>query len=409
MRMKFTDDRIRKLTPESFEGREHIWHSEIPGFGIRRRASGHTTFVVHYRFGGRSIPYTLGPTSIWRVADATNEAQKILALVKLGRDPQSEKAIAHGRAAETFESVRTKYLAFAKLRLRTRSYDEVNRHLTVHLSSLSNKSIHAIDKLHAAEALEAIRLTSGPGAADRTRASAIAMFTWAMKNTSAERNPFALTSKFDLGQSRDRVLSDSEILEVWKNSGEDDYGRIVRLLLLTGARRDEVSHTKRDEFNLNERLWTLPKERAKNNHEIRLPLADITLKILESIPKREDSDFIFGTGQRGFQGWSRAKEALDARILKARLAAGDDTPIVPWVLHDLRRTCATRMGDIGILPHIVESCLNHLSGSKAGVAGTYNRSAYAPAMREAFDRWALYVEGIVTDKPSNVLPMIARQ
>jgi integrase len=409
MKMKFTDDRVRKLKPEDFAGREHIWHSDIPGFGIRRRASGHTTFVVHYRFGGRSIPYTLGPTSLWRVAAATTEAQRILAQVKLGRDPQAEKAIAHGRAAETFESVRTKYLAFAKLKLRTRSYDEVNRHLTSHLSSLSNKSIHAIDKLQAAEALETIRLTSGPGAADRTRASAIAMFTWAMRNTSAERNPFALTSKFDLGQSRDRVLSDSEIAEVWKNSGEDDYGRIVRLLLLTGARRDEVSHAKREEFNLNGRLWTLPKERAKNNTEIKLPLTALTLKILESIPEREDSDFIFGTGQRGFQGWSRAKAALDARILKSRLAAGNETPIEPWVLHDLRRTCATRMGDIGILPHHIEACLNHKSGSKAGVAGVYNHAQYATAMRDAFDRWARYVEGIVSDKPSNVLPLVARQ
>ena len=409
MKMKFTDDRIRKLKPENFAGREHIWHSEIPGFGIRRRASGHTTFVVHYRFGGRSIPYTLGPTSLWRVAAATTEAQSILAQVKLGRDPQAEKASAHHRAAETFGGIREKYLPVKKRKTRPRTYAEIDRHLSVHLAPLSKISIHVIDKLQAAAALEAIRQTSGPGAADRTRTSAIAMFTWAMKNTSVENNPFALTSKFDLGEARDRVLTDAEIREVWKNSGDDDYGRIVRLLLLTGARRDEVSHARRNEFNLPGRLWILPKERTKNHTELRLPLAELSLTILESTPEREDSDFIFGSGKAGFQGWSRAKESLDARILKVRRENGDDTPIEPWVLHDLRRTCATRMGEIGVLPHHIEACLNHKSGSKAGVAGIYNHAQYAAAMRDAFDRWARYVEGIVSDKPNNVLAMVARQ
>ena len=75
--------------------------------------------------------------------------------------------------------------------------------------------------------------------------------------------------------------------------------------------------------------------------------------------------------------------------------------VPPWRLHDLRRTAATRMADLGVLPHIVEACINHVSGAKAGVAGVYNRAQYVKEKRAAFERLAAHVEGLTSGKPAD--------
>jgi integrase len=91
---------------------------------------------------------------------------------------------------------------------------------------------------------------------------------------------------------------------------------------------------------------------------------------------------VFGEGEGGFQGWSRAKAALDKRLNQAGVK------VRPWRLHDIRRTVATRLADLGTLPHVIEAILNHVSGHKAGVAGVYNRATYAREKREALNAWA---------------------
>jgi integrase len=119
------------------------------------------------------------------------------------------------------------------------------------------------------------------------------------------------------------------------------------------------------------------------------------LDILHAQSKREDRDLLFGARGGAFQGWSRAKEALDNRLLAAlKNAHGEKAKLKPWRLHDIRRTMATRLGDLGVLPHVVEAILNHISGHKAGVAGIYNRAIYAPEKRAALQKWADHIAAL---------------
>ena len=178
------------------------------------------------------------------------------------------------------------------------------------------------------------------------------------------------------------------------------------MLILTGQRRDEVGDMAKSEVSLAARKWNIPRERTKNGRAHEVPLPDLALGILEPAilrEGREKRDLIFGDGVGGFSGWSKAKAAIDERIAEATGAAP-----TPWRLHDLRRTAATQMAELGVLPHVVEAVLNHVSGHKAGVAGVYNLALYAAEKRRALDLWAAHVEAIVAGRAaSNVIPLKA--
>src|SRR5262249_29148016 len=151
-------------------------------------------------------------------------------------------------------------------------------------------------------------------------------------------------------------------------------------------RRDEVGAMAKSEIDLTGRKWSIPSMRTKNSLSHEVPLSDPALAILKQATKREriaDRDLIFGETGRGFSGWSKARAALEKR-----LAEQTKKKVAEWRLHDLRRTVATRMAELGVQPHIIEAVLNHISGHKAGVAGIYNRAQYAPEKRQALDLWA---------------------
>jgi integrase len=143
-------------------------------------------------------------------------------------------------------------------------------------------------------------------------------------------------------------------------------------------------------MDLDTEIWAIPRERTKNGLTHEVPLSGAALNILQSIPRREGRKFVFGEGQGGFSGWSKSKTRLDIRVAKVGAV------LRPWRLHDLRRTTATRLGELGTLPHVIEAILNHISGHKAGVAGIYNRATYAREKREALDVWSKYIAGLTT-------------
>jgi integrase len=197
----------------------------------------------------------------------------------------------------------------------------------------------------------------------------------------AETNPVSGTNKTG-SKARERVLSDQEVKAIWKQlDDDDDYGTIVKLLILTGARRDEIGSLSRWEINLREEQIELPGGRTKNRLDHIIPLSPLALSILKDRKQRENSDFVFGRGEGGFSGWSKAKAALDEKL-----------DIEPWVLHDFRRAISTTMHErLKIAPHIVEAVLNHVSGAKAGVAGIYNRALYAEDKRAALSAYADHI------------------
>jgi integrase len=177
------------------------------------------------------------------------------------------------------------------------------------------------------------------------------------------------------------VLTPDELRQLWRSLGDGVFADIVRLLLLTGQRRKEIGHLTWGEIDLKRGMIVLAPARTKNGRQHELPLSAQALAILARQQRRNSSEFVFG--ERGFNVFGRAKQELDQCL-----------PIADWRLHDLRRTCATGMAELGVQPHIIEAVLNHVSGHKAGVAGIYNRASYTEAMREALQRWADYLDQI---------------
>ena len=188
--------------------------------------------------------------------------------------------------------------------------------------------------------------------------------------------------------SRDRVLNDGELKRFWAATDALGYpfGPMFKLLLVTGQRLGEVAGIIWTEIHLDERIWSLPRQRAKNDRAHEVPLSDLAIEIVESLPKsdRETALVFTTTGKTPVSGFSRAKRHLDA----AMRVQPDQQAIPPWTLHDLRRTVATGMQRLGITPQVTEAVLNHKSGTIRGVAAVYARHDYAQEKRDALDAWA---------------------
>jgi integrase len=194
---------------------------------------------------------------------------------------------------------------------------------------------------------------------------------------------------------RDRVLKDAELAAIWNACEDDDFGKIVRLLILTACRREEIGGLRWSEVVRDGGMMTLPKERVKNNREHVLPITPLALEIIKSVPERTGRPHLFGARSRagGFTTWYKAKHALDSRLGK----------IADWNLHDIRRSVATWMAENNIEPHVIEAVLNHVSGHKSGVAGIYNRAKYAPQIRSALSRWDDHIRVLVQGRKRKIV------
>jgi integrase len=221
------------------------------------------------------------------------------------------------------------------------------------------------------------------------------LFGWLVEQRRSRSNPCAGVHRPATLKARDRVLTDAEQVAFWKatDAERNEFGALLKLLLITGCRLNEVAQMRRAELSGDRGTWTIPGKRTKNNRTHVVPLPSIARALIASVPT--EGDLVFTTdGHHPVSGWSKIKNRLDAAM-----------QIPPWRFHDLRRTCATGMAELGIAPHIVEAVLNHVSGARAGVAGTYNRAAYASGKKAALERWAAHVEGLIKGRPASVVTL----
>lgn len=398
--MKLTKAAIGALELPAGKTDALFWDDDMPGFGVRIRSGGKRTFIVQYRVGKQQRRLTLGRVEALDLSEARRAARAALGKAGLGEDTQATKAAARQARRLLFSKLVERFLERQKPRLRPKSYSETERYLQTALRSLNDQQVDAISRADVAEKLAAIAKASGPVAADRARAAASSMFTWAMREGLAEANPVSMTNKHSEANGKERTLTDAELALMWRHCREDDYGRIVRLLVLTGSRREEVAGMTWDEIDDGASLWTLPGARAKNRRAHEVPLSTEALAIIAKVEKRKDRNLqdrglLFGRREGPFSGWSVAKKSLDARIAEHCEKEGIKPP-APWTLHDVRRTVATRMADLGIAqPHVVEAVLNHISGHKAGVAGVYNRATYREEKRQALEAWGRHIATLV--------------
>jgi len=318
-------------------------------------------------------------------------ARQRFAQVELGTDPAAERAKA--RAAEaaeklTLEKVAARYLAAKFDKVRPNTYSQATLHLTEFWKPLGKKPIDTIKRADVAARLQELTAERGRTAAARARGNLSALFGWAMREGLCETNPVMHTNDPAEGiDARDRVLTDEEIAIVWRASGDDDFGRIVRLLILTGCRRAEIGGLNFSEIDLEKGILTIPGARTKNHRAHVLGLPPAAIAILRFAPRRIGREFVFGGGATGFNAWSYATAAMHVRIVQQ---AGRTLP--HWTLHDLRRTCRTGMGRLGIAPHVAERVLNHVKG---GVEAIYDRHRYEGEIKAALAIWADHVLGIV--------------
>ena len=389
------------------------WSDELAGFGLRCRASGARSWFVQYRTkSGETRKHTLGSPKEVPFAKARKRAADYIAAAKLGGDPAGEQKQAKeaAKAAITIEQLVGSYLKHQRPRMRPRSYEELRRHLggspedgrrsrprypkPLDAAPLRRHPAGRVTQRMVVELLQGIA-EAAPTTANRVRASLSAMFAWGMKAGLVSANPVAATFKPAEEKTRERVLSDRELALIWQSTaGGTDHDRIVRLIMLTGARREEIAGLRWPEITMKDdgsASWLLPSERSKNGLPHALTLPPLAAGLFP--PQRQGKDgkrreLLFGEGIGPFSGWSRCKERLDTRVAEANRGE----PVVPWVLHDLRRTFVTRLNDLGVEPHVIEALVNHVGGiAKAGVAGVYNRSAYAAQKRAALTLWCDHI------------------
>ena len=383
--MKLTNESVRRFRLPSGKS-EHIeFDDAMPGFGLRIRAGEkreHRTFIAQYKIGSKHRRITLGNVAKVALEEAQKRAKIIFGKVASGEDPANEKAEARQAASHTLGPVIARYLEAKEAGLKASSYREIKRHLENHWKPLHGLALSSVNRANVAAQLTAFAKNNGRATANRCRASLSTFFRWAIGEGLCDHNPVVGTNTQEENGPRERSLSDAEAAKVWLAAPDTDYGRIVRLILLTGCRRTELGDLTWSEIDDKERTITVPGKRTKNGRDHVIPLSNAAVAILKDIPQRAGRNLVFGLGQGGFAGWSRSKAELDDL---AKLKE-------PWTVHDLRRTVRTGLGKLGVQPHVAEAVLNHLPPK---LIRTYDRNTYAAEKRDALDKWATHLKTVV--------------
>ena len=371
-----------------------FWDDDCPGLGARLQGNARR-WVVRYRVASdpKQKQITLGPMAGMSLRKAREAAVEYTSAAKRGVDRvATEKAeaaeaqrLVQSRAEGRLAAIVDRYLQHAETHLRPSTFKDLKRYLTVTWSPMHDDVVTELDTRTIIARLEVIASDNGPVAANRARSALSQCMSWAVGRGIIHRNPLIGTRAIAAEKPRERVLSEDEILRLWdETSRPGDFAVIVRLLLLTAQRREEVAAMRWSELDLDRGLWEIPSARTKNGRPHQVPLSDRVVAMLASLPRRNGRDLVFGTGKGGFSGWGKSKERMDRR-----------SGLSDWRLHDLRRTAVTGMAEIGIQPHVIEAVVNHISGHKGGVAGIYNRATYAEEKRQTLQRWADHLMRII--------------
>jgi len=396
------------------------YDDRLPGFGLYVGASKKTWFVEYrdgHGRGSRVRRFTFAEhgkpapdSGIWTAEKARREAMRLLGAIKAGGNPlaeREERKAERRRRKPTVGEISTEWLE--RDQADNRDLPEVRRivvrYILPEIGHLPIEEVRKADVLRLVEGLA----DKAPVMANRTLARLRRLFRWAMSRELVERDPTAGLEPPGREKARDRVLDDGELATVWKAAERTGfpYGHILRLLILTGCRRDEIGALRWSEVrNLDgpEPRIELAGERTKTGAPRIVPLPEPAVDILRDC-LRFTGVYLFGVAGRGpFKGWSRAKRNLDA--LAAEIAG---RPLEPWRIHDLRRTTATGLQRLGVRLEVTEAVLGHVAGSHRGIVGVYQRHRYEPEKRQALNAWARHLAAILEGGARGVVvPFVQR-
>jgi integrase len=398
------------------EKRKEVPDGKIGGLYLVLQPSGAASWALRYRAAGKPAKLTLGPYPALDLATARKRAQEAVGAVAGGRDPAADKRAAREarKAERADDTVRNVAEQFNRRYVATKIGEgwgkEIDRMFRVEiLPAIGDRRIGDVRKQDINRILDGLIDRGSPITANRCLAVMRKFFNWTTDDREIiSVSPCRGVSAPAQESSRDRVLSDKEIQFAWRafESVGWPFGPIAKLLLLTGARRDEIAEARWSEINIAAKNLTIAKERSKNGVAHEIPLSDAAIEIIAGLPHIGDrkDGFIFTTTSRtAVSGFSNAKAAIDEAVLKAlrsdAASQGDDpeTVTVPphWTIHDLRRTVATNLQKLGVRLEVTEAVLNHVSGSRAGIVGIYQRHDWAAEKRQALNSWARRLGAIV--------------
>jgi integrase len=416
---KFTDRFLAALKVEDGRKDRLVFDSGCRGLGVRLTAKGTRTFIAQWTdpVTRRKVREPLGVWGNITIDKAREAAQSLLGDVAKRINPRAERArqrqeAEHERAelALTFDALVDEWSALHLAQRRERYRAEAVRAIKHAFPALLKRPAARITKADAVNALDKLVKAEKAAMAGRTLAYARAAFRWAEKRGKVPGNPFQGLPISAGASARERVLSDGELAEVWASAGTLGYpwGPFFRLAVLTLQRREEVAGMRWSEINLEKRIWTIPGARMKNGKAHDVHLSDHACAVLRYIPRIEGCDFVLSTTDKTpVSGFSKAKAALDAAIVKARADAaakvkGKPEPLAEWRTHDLRRSGVSTLARLGVDSIIADKILAHQPAKLLGVAAIYQRHDFARERAAALDAWAAHVTGTATE---NVIPL----
>ena len=427
MRKNLTDRTIRSLKPAPKDQRYEVWDAALPAFGARVDDRGRVNFILMKRLDGKLRRWTLGRyepgTEVepalggaltlagarrlaWAVADAAARGVDL-------RDEREARRREEARKREdTLAAVASDFIKRHARPLRSAPQYEgvIERHL---LPAWGGRPVAEITRRHVIALLEAIVDRSGPAAAHKALSVARKLFNWAIARDAyglaaspCDRvRPKDIVGKL---QPRQRVLSDDELRRVWRSAGTAGYpfGPLVKMLIVTGARRNEVAGARWSEVDLDAALWTIPPERMKGGAPHEVPLPPLAVELLRSLPRFAGNGYVFTTtgGARPMSGFSKMKRRLDGLIVeRMRGEAKEHVELAGWRLHDLRRTMRSHLSALPVQDIVRELAIAH---RRPGLHQVYDLHQYRAEKHLCFDLWAkrllLIVEPAGGD---NVVPM----
>jgi integrase len=416
MKRKFTDRFVSTIKPAPKGSRVEYYDTMVPCFGIRTTDRGHRTYILYLKFPGAKCATRreIGDAGRLSLAAARKRAREWLELVELGVHPREKERAAETEATQrrqhTFELVAIAW--FAKIK-HQRKADEVERDVRREfVDRWRGRPVTSITRQEIAQVIEdkAEGRAPAPNAKKKGPAPAQArnllghikqLFSWAVASGKygMEHSPAQLVQGraiYGRKRRRSRVLKDDELRAVWLAAEQLDYpyGPCVKLMILSGQRKSEVSEAVWSEFDLRKKLWIIPAARMKMDHDHLIPLTEDMMTLLAKLPRFNSGPHLFSTtfGERSANGWSKCKERFNA-------LAG---PMPHFVFHDLRRTVRTNLSAI---PEISDRVREVMIAHNGGMHAVYDLHTYELEKRQGFGLWNARLRGILDPPGSNVVPI----
>jgi integrase len=429
---KLTDLAIAALKKKKAEPgkRYQVMDTVVPGLGVRVTDRGECSFILYTRYPGPGAPgpsrRRLGKVGALRLAEARDKARQWLEMIDRGIDPKEEeeraRLAAERRRENSFGAVADDFIRLAVIgpdpaRPKQRKGEEVKR--DIEREFIPRWRSRAITEITSRDVIAVVddAVTRGaPYQAHNLLGHVRRLFNWAIARGAygLDRSPCdRMKPKDVIGKKavRQRVLNDAELRALWRaaDSLGYPYGPLFRMLVLTGQRKSEVAEARWREFNLEKGLWVIPADRMKMEAAHVVPLTAEVLALLAQLPRFKKGDHVFSTtfGAKPVNGFSKAKELLDKRML-AELCAGADergeVELEPFVIHDIRRTMRTGLSALPVPDMVRELVIAH---ARPGLHQVYDQYSYVEEKRRALELWAARLRSIVEPQPRNVIELRA--